>query len=128
MEKLGNSSKTEIKSNLNSFSTSSKLGFLSNCNLNLLNNSTLGLSPDIIDYYSKENKGSREQSEEEIKMQKVDSNKKLTDDEDIPINVLLLGERVIHDNYEDSSLEDDETTKLESEEFKSYIDEEQSES
>jgi hypothetical protein len=128
MERLTNSSKTGSKSNLYSSSASSKLGFLSNSNPNLLNNSALGLSPDIIDYYSKKNKGNRKQSEEEVKMHKVDSKKKLTDDEDIPIDVFLLGERVIHDNYEDSLLGDDEQTELESEESERNTDGEQTES
>jgi hypothetical protein len=128
MERLTNSSKTGSKSNLYSSSTGSKLGFINNINPNLLNNSALGLSPDNIDYYIKKKKGSRKQSEEEVKMQKVDSKRKLTNDEDIPIDVFLLGERVIHDNYEDSSLGDDELSELESEESESDTDGDQTES
>jgi hypothetical protein len=128
MERLTNSSKTGNKSNLYSSSTGSNLGLINNINPNLLSNSTLRLSPDNIDYYIKKNKGSRKQSEEEVKMLKVDSKRKLTNDEDIPIDVFLLGERVIHDNYEDSSLGDDELTELESEESESDTDGEQTES
>lgn len=61
-------------------------------------------------------------------MQRIDSKKKLINDEDIPIDVLLLGESLIHDFRQDSSLGDDDFTELESEESEVETDEDQTES